>query len=791
MAGMARRGAHSARHRAGGSRSDAGGTDAQPPQAFRPGGQLPGHLLPDGFAPDGSVPAGLMPGAAVPGGLMPEAAVPDALAPDALVPDALVPEALVPDALVPDALVPEALVPEALVPGGWATEGLAPMSAVSFAGQHPPRGVERGAGTPSPRKKDGRSRVGVVRVIALISALGVVVVAGLTGAVQSRPLVTETVKNFLEAWQSGDYAGAAALTTGSPATVAASLSSAYSQLGAEDLVLSMGSVSVQGNSAHAYFNASIDLGRGGRPWVYRGSLKLRKIGSTWLVVWSPSVIAPGLGWNERLAVLTTLPLRAPLLDSAGIPLIPRTTAIEVGVRPADVTNAILTARELASATGLAASDADQMRGEILAAPPHSFLELLRLSPSQWARLQPALRKVPHLADRRVSIRLFASTVPQISGRVGTETARILVADGDPYLPGTTVGLSGLQEAFQSDLVGTPTTEIVVQNAAGRMVRVLKQWKGRSAAPVRTTIASGIQQAARQAVDGAAVPAAVVAVRAGGGQILAVAGHSVRGMPAVSPLRGSYEPGQAFTIVSTAALLAARPDFGPSSPEHCYHGFRVNGQTFANVPATPRLGKPPLFSKDFANACSTAFAALSLNLTPDELTRAAAEFGIGSRWQLPIPAFTGGMSRPSSSNSRALPADMIGAGSVRVSPLDMALAAAAADSGSWHQPSLVARLPEPRVASQGRPSARVLGELRVLMADTVRFGAAKAARVRGTPLCGQVGTAPLAAHPKMKAVWFVGFRGDVAFAVLVLSPDSVYAPVVQVAHRFAAALPRGF
>ena len=51
-------------------------------------------------------------------------------------------------------------------------------------------------------------------------------------------------------------------------------------------------------------------------------------------------------------------------------------------------------------------------------------------------------------------------------------------------------------------------------------------------------------------------AAIVAVQASTGKILAVASHTASGMPGLSPLAGQYQPGQAFTIVSSAAILSA-------------------------------------------------------------------------------------------------------------------------------------------------------------------------------------------------------------------------------------------
>jgi len=637
-----------------------------------------------------------------------------------------------------------------------------------------------------PRKRGGH-RGGLIRLLSLLCAVVVVVIAGLSGAARSQPSVTACVTSFLLDWESGNYTAAAALTTGDRRSVAGSLQAAYTQLGAEDLALRMGPITVSGNTAHAYFYASIDLGRGGPPWNYRGGFELRRRGSAWLVVWSPAVITPGLGPHDRLAVLTTMPHRQLLLDASGRSLIPPSPAIELGVVPARVSDATLTARRLARVTGLAASDADEMRSQILAAPPHSFFELILLQPARYAQLRRALRKVPDLRHVRVTDRLFASSVPEITGRVGTETARQLVQYGDAYLPGTTVGLSGLQQAFQSNLVGTPTTRVVVQNAAGRQIRVLKQWQGRPGTAVRTTIDGRVEQAARQAVGGSAGSAAIVAVGAGSGKILGVASKAGAGLPAVSPLDGQYEPGQSFTIISTAALLAAKPGFGPDSPEPCAPGNSINGQTFANVPPEPKLGRQPTFSVDFAHACSTAFAGLSLTLTPAALATAASEFGIGLPWRLPIAAFTGSMRTPSSANSPVLPADVTGTGPVLVSPLDMALAAGVVASGSWHRPSLVSGAPASGPLPQQSLTKKVIGELRDLMAGTVRFGAARAARVGGVPLLGQVGMAPLAGHTGVKAVWFVGYRGGVAFAVLVFSRQPSFSSAVTIAHRFAAAL----
>lgn len=630
-----------------------------------------------------------------------------------------------------------------------------------------------------PPKRGGRLRARPIRAISLLCAAGLVVIIAVTGVGPAGPTVPETVKAFLVDWESGDYRAAALLTTGNPDLVARRLQAVYQEVGAADLALGMGPISVHGDSAQASFSASVNLGRDGLPWQYQGHFTLHRAGAGWRVVWSPAVIVPGLGAGDRLAVLTVVPRRAELLDSAGRPLLRPSRAFVLGVMPDELTNSWLTARDLARVTDIGA-DADEMLAQILAAPSESFLELVTLSPADYRRLSAGLAKVPGLIVKRITTRLFKSTVPTITGQIGTETARVLVEDGEPYQPGTTVGLSGLQQAYQEKLAGLATTEIVVQNAAGRQVAVLQRWRGYPGTSVGTTIDAGVQAAAQRAVAGTHFSAAIVAIRAGGGQILAVADHQAAGMPAVNPLAGQYQPGQSFMIVSTAALLTSSPGFSLNTPIGCF----PTNLNFTNVPREPFLGTQPTFSVDFAHACSTAFVGLSLRLSPADLQHAADAFGIGAPWRLPLQAFACRLQTPASGQQAA---DVIGVGTVQVSPLAMALAAGLVESGSWHAPTLVpstaAQAPVPRA----HLDSLIVSELRHLMSLTVKSGAGRAADLPGATVFGEVGTAPLAGHHGLRAIWFVGFHGNVAFAVLGFSRSAAFGPVAQLAGQFAAAL----
>jgi cell division protein FtsI/penicillin-binding protein 2 len=611
----------------------------------------------------------------------------------------------------------------------------------------------------------------VVKIAAVV-VVAVVVVVGLVqaGGTSAEP----TVQAFLLAWERGQYQTAAALTTGRPAAVTAALAGAYRQLDAADLVLAMGSITQHGDTAGAQFLASVDLGSGGLRWSYHGSFAMRRTSAGWKVVWSPSVIVPGLRQGDRLAVLTSMPSRAQIQDSAGKSLAVPSRVFVAGVRPGSLADPKKTAAALSAATG-GLLDAPQVYGQIIAAPSREFLGLLRLRPSAHDRMGARLARVPGLQVRERTERLFESIAPVVTGSVGTETAQILRTDGVPYRPGATVGLSGLQEAYQRTLTGSATTKVVLENAAGHQVATLQSWTGQvrntsdshqpsgRGSPVRTTLDSRVQRAANHALEQVPESAAIVAIEPGTGRILAVAARRAAGMPAVSPLAGQYQPGQAFTIISTAALLQ-ETGFDAAKPVPCRAENSVGGRRFANHPAETGLGSQPPFSVDFAHACGTAFAGLSLRLNASDLAAAAQDFGIGAAWRLQVTSTAGTIGNPAGFGQIA--AASVGAGSVRVSPLDMALAAGLVQAGTWHAPLLVTSPPDPTLAARRPFSSQIVTSLRKLMHATVTKGAGHAANVGGGAVFGQVGTSRLGSAAKgLRSAWFVGYQGKVAFAVV--------------------------
>jgi cell division protein FtsI/penicillin-binding protein 2 len=599
--------------------------------------------------------------------------------------------------------------------------------------------------TPAARRAK-RSRIAAAAIVAV----GVLVI-GLATGFGTELSAEPTAQSFLLAWQQQQYAAAGALTTAPADTVATGLRSAVAQLDAPQLFLSMKSVVQHGSKAEASFTATADLAQQGRVWTYQGHFGLRRVGGNWKVVWAPSVINPNLGPAERLAVVTTFPDRAAVLDAKGNPLQVKATAYVLGVVPDRLNSPAKTAQAFAKPTGL---QAGQVLGQIMAAPPHSFLRLATLDPPTYARLVPSLRAVPGLQVRPESQRLFQSKATGLVGAIGSEINQRLRADGALYAPGTTVGLSGLERKYQRELLGTPTTEVVAVNPAGQQTGVLAQWPGTAGTPVRTTIDSSVQDAALTALDGTPNPGEIVAVRASTGEILAIAQHQASGaLPADGALNAKLAPGTAFTIVSAAAL--ARKDVSPSTSVPCAGSFNVGGQTFTSE----GTGELRPFSTDFAEGCGTAFAALSERLTASDWGQVIKEFGIGSEWPgLQLPAFSGSV--PSPTGEANLAAQTIGQGSVRMSLLSMAMVAATVDAGRWHVPQVL-QGSDPSSAGAVL-DADTMNTVRGLMRGAVRSGAAQAASRPGPQVYGQVSMVHTGSGWMS---WFVGYRGDIAIAAI--------------------------
>jgi cell division protein FtsI/penicillin-binding protein 2 len=360
---------------------------------------------------------------------------------------------------------------------------------------------------------------------------------------------------------------------------------------------------------------------------------------------------------------------------------------------------------------------------------------------------------------------------QVLGSVTAVDAAAAAALGPSYLAGDTVGTSGLQAAFEPSLSGRPSGSVQVVDEAGDTVEVLHRFPGEGPEPVLTTFDTEVQAAAEAALGRSGKPAALVAVDAATGEVRAVANRPTSGFNRA--LMGRYPPGSTFKVVTSTALLAS--GVTPVTPTSCPATASVGGFRFSNA-GGEALGDIP-FGTAFFRSCNTAFVQLADELDAATLTAAAESYGFNGDFDLPIPAAAGSFPEPDGPVDQAAAA--IGQGRVTATPLQMATVAAAVASGTWHPPQVVA----PASPPPGRTLAPGAAEtLRELMRQVVAQGTGTAAQLPGEPVGGKTGTAEYGTgRPPRSHAWFIGFRGDLAFAVLVEDGGfggSVAAPIAR-------------
>jgi cell division protein FtsI/penicillin-binding protein 2 len=134
-------------------------------------------------------------------------------------------------------------------------------------------------------------------------------------------------------------------------------------------------------------------------------------------------------------------------------------------------------------------------------------------------------------------------------------------------------------------------------------------------------------------------------------------------------------------------------------------------------------------------------------------------------------------------------DGFGQGDVLASPFGMALVSATVQHGAPVTPSLIRGATTEAAVAPGTPDRAVLDQLRPMMRAVVTSGTARAAAGRGE-VYGKTGTAEYAGPDggNRSHGWFTGYRGDLAFATLIVDGGSS-GPAVQMTARFLAGVPR--
>jgi transpeptidase family protein/MecA-like transpeptidase family protein len=291
--------------------------------------------------------------------------------------------------------------------------------------------------------------------------------------------------------------------------------------------------------------------------------------------------------------------------------------------------------------------------------------------------------------------------------------------------------------------------------------------------IRTTLDPRLQAAAERAVDRAMNPAAIVALRPSTGEVLAVADR----LDGRGAFLGLYPPGSSFKVVTAAALLSDGMSTGDRVD--C-PGTVVTAQRTIRNHDGSSLG-PTVLRDAFAQSCNTTFARLAVErLGAAKLTAAAREFGFGGPITPGVAAARG--SFPAPGGGAELAEAAFGQGRVEASPLMMAMVAAAVADGTWRPPRMVdSRL----IRAAGDPVQRprrvpnAAGLCTMMRAVVTGGTAARAGLPAG--VSGKTGTAENSGGADH--AWFIGYQGDMAFAVFVQGGGAGPTVAAPLATRF--------
>jgi cell division protein FtsI/penicillin-binding protein 2 len=573
-----------------------------------------------------------------------------------------------------------------------------------------------------------------------------------------QPSALDVATAYLRAWTGRDYATMATLADQPSAPVAALDRTLVSDLGVQRVEHVAGAVSqTKDRATVAVVNRYVTATFGA--WTARGVLTLSHRSGRWLVAWSPQQVATALRPGDRITTTLTWPARAPILGAAGASLTGGATIVTVGIQGSRVKERarLISVLEQAGASPGAVTSALATA----AAHPQWFVPVFDLSEPEYTRLKPTLYPIggtvfhTHSARAAITNELAAHIV----GTVGPITAEQLAHLGLPHAATDLVGRNGIEATYERQLAGRPGGQIEVVSGTGRRIATLATFTATPGAPVHTTIEPVVQRAAEGALAAVRGAAAIVAIRASTGAVVASVSHPTTQAFDIA-LDGQFPPGSTFKFVTSSDLL--EHGFTPGSVTSCPPTITVDGTRFHNFEGEAAASLT--LEQAFAKSCNAAFIGLAARLSYASFAPTASQFGLGSRLHLGLDAFGGSVPNPTTPTERA--ATAIGQARVLVSPLAMAAVAAAVDSGTFRAPRLVAGAPDDTVPPKPL-DPKVVGGLRTMMAAVVANGTAAG---RGLPAgtFGKTGTAEFGtANPPATHAWFIGYRGDIAFAVLVV------------------------
>lgn len=562
---------------------------------------------------------------------------------------------------------------------------------------------------------------------------------------------------FAAAFAEHDLAAAAALTT-APEKATAALTSTWQALQAEKLSIRTGDARVNGDTATVDYTYEWTLPKG-RQWTYSGELQMGRSDGRWLVRWSSADIHPKLGDTQSMELRTRPAPRARVNEAAGSDVLVPGKVSRVKFTVADAPDPTRVAGALAAALS---------RIDPVAYTPQSILTAARKT--EGAHTVILLNEYEAETIGGELIGLPGVTLTQEWDMVPTDRK---------FAPDL---LTQVRKTVIAEVDGKAGWSVVTRNADGADLDVLHEEAAEPAPSFALSIDRFVQNSAQHAVDLRTEQAMMVVLRPSTGAILAVAQNKFADRDGPVATSGQYPPGSIFKTVTASAAMAA----GLATPDTvlaCPSSTIIGERTIPNYNMFT-VGEVPMATA-YERSCNTTFARLASKLEPDALTEAAARLGVGQDYKVEgLPTVSGSVPKAEGLVQRA--EDGIGQGRVVVSPFGMAVMAATVAHGAAPVPYLIAGRPTEVTGERPAIAPEVIEGLRSMMRMVVTGGTAERIRDQGE-VYGKTGEAEVEGGSHS---WFVGYRGDIAFATLLVKGGSSDNAVAVTRDMFAA-LPAGY
>ncbi|HEY6647932.1 MAG TPA: penicillin-binding transpeptidase domain-containing protein [Mycobacterium sp.] len=577
----------------------------------------------------------------------------------------------------------------------------------------------------------------VSRVVATLTVAAVVATLNACTPKPSGP--EPTAEKFFAALATGDTAAAAELSD-KPADARAALNEAWAGLQAVRLDAQILGSKYAEDTGSVSYRYTWHLPKN-RTWTYDGQLNMVRDEGKWEVRWSATGLHPRLGEHQTFALRTDPPRRASVNERGGTDVLVPGNLYHYALDAKAAGGALMTtARAVVGALWPFDNTLDPQRLAEQASSSKDPLSLITLRQSDHDRVAGAIGALP--------------------GVVVTPQAELLPTD-DSFAPAI---VGQVKKAVVDDLDGKAGWRVVSVNQNGVDVDVLNEVPGAPAPSVTISLDRSVQNAAQNAVNNSTgKKAMIVVIKPSTGEVLAVAQNAAADSEGPLATAGLYPPGSTFKIITAGAAID-RDMATPNTLLACPGVMDIGHRTIPNYGGFD-LGTVPM-SRAFASSCNTTCAELASRMPPRGLTMAAAQYGIGPDYQIEgINTVSGSV--PPTVNLAERTEDGFGQGKVLVSPFGMALAAATVAAGKTPVPQLIEGRETTITGDRTPITPKMLDGLRPMMRLVVTNGTAKDLDGAGD-VRGKTGEAEFEGGSHS---WFAGYRGDMAFAALIVGGGS--------------------